>query len=522
MGGNNGIGAERLLIAASLLGVAIFVAVGIERPLWLDEANSALIASRGFVSVIDSLRHENNLPGYYFLLSLWMRIFGDSEIALRSLSAIFYLAGCAAAGALGKRLSANSQGGWYAAFFYACSPLAIRNAQNIRMYALLGLLSGLSILIFLRLFTERDRSWRGKAWFIVINAAGLATHVWFVFVLTAQLLALIFFERREVRRFVVTAAAAATPMIVLWGRFFLEQTRNGATDWMAPLSWGVVVTEFTEFYGYFPAALLYGLMAITLVLAPVERRRRVLEEHRIRLLAFVFAASLALPSLVCAVRPIYWPGRYTIIALPAIAAVLGAVLAEAAPRPLLSGVCLLFLGFGVATQIAQRKVAVDTQLPDGQSDRTTAAFLLQHAAPGDAVVFTSLTRAVADYYFGRAHASGRFLEISFPQEVAGHLAWADSRVSPARRVGLEAEAAATSDRLRRIVEEGHNVWLYDGYTAEVNEILKDKLDTALALRQEYPLNGPNHRRILEYTINRQRIVASAGAGALSAVNDNFN
>jgi len=161
LGGNNGIGAERLLIAASLVGVAVFVAVGIERPVWLDEANSALIASRGFAGVIDSLRHENNLPGYYFLLSLWMRIFGDSEIALRSLSAIFYLAGCVAAGALGKRLSANSRCGWYAAFFYACSPLAIRNAQNIRMYALLGLLSGLSILIFLKLFTERDRSWRG-------------------------------------------------------------------------------------------------------------------------------------------------------------------------------------------------------------------------------------------------------------------------------------------------------------------------------------------------------------------------
>jgi hypothetical protein len=240
------------------------------------------------------------------------------------------------------------------------------------------------------------------------------------------------------------------------------------------------------------------------------------------LVAFVFAASLALPSLVCAVRPIYWPGRYAIIALPGIAAVLGAVLAEAAPRPLLSGVCLLFLGFGVATQIAQRNAAIDTQLPDGQSDRTTAAFLLQHAAPGDAVVFTSLTRAAADYYFARAHASGRFLEISFPQEVAGHLGWADSRVSPVRRAVLAAEAAAACDRLRQVAERGHKIWLYDGYSPQVNGILKEKLDAELALRQQYSLLGPYHSRILEYTINRQSIVASAVAGAFLAANDNFN
>ena len=50
--------AERLLIPASLVGVAIFVAVGIGRPVWLDEANSVLIASRGFLGIIDSLRHD--------------------------------------------------------------------------------------------------------------------------------------------------------------------------------------------------------------------------------------------------------------------------------------------------------------------------------------------------------------------------------------------------------------------------------------------------------------------------------
>jgi len=503
---------ERLLIVASLLGVAVFVAVGIERPVWLDEANSVLIASRGFSGIIDSLRHENNLPAYYFLLSVWMRIFGDSEIALRSLSALFYVAGCGAAGVLGQRVSGKARCGWYSAFFYACSPLAIRNAQNMRMYSMLGLLSALSILIFLRLFADKDRSRQAKFWFVVINATGLLTHVWFGFVVAGQFLALMLFERGEVRRFVNVAVAATAPAAFLWGRFFLEQTRNGATDWMAPLSWGMLVTAATEFYGYVPAAFLYGLAAVTVALAPAEERRCLLAQNRIRLATLVLMASLAPPLLVCAVRPIYWPGRYAIIALPAIAALLGTVLAEVAPRPMLSGVCLLFLGFGVATHVAQREVAVDTQLPAGQSDRTTAAFLLKHAAPGDAVVFTSLTRAAAEYYFGRAHAADRFTEISFPQEVAAHLGWADSRVPPTRRAVLEAEAADAIRRLRQIADRGHKVWLYDGYSPEVNRILKEKLDAALALREQYSLVGPYHSRILEYAgaANDDRLVKRAG------------
>ncbi|PWT97850.1 MAG: hypothetical protein C5B51_30550 [Terriglobia bacterium] len=511
---------ERLLGVASLAGVAIFLGVGIERPVWLDEANSVLIAARGFSGIVEGLRHENNLPGYYLLLSVWMRVFGDSEIALRSLSAIFYLGGCLAAGVLGKRAGGNARAGWYSAFFYACSPLAIRNAQNIRMYALLGMLSGVSALSFLELFWQGDRSWRGKTCFLVVNACGLATHVWFSFVLGAQFLAVVLFARRELRRFVALALAAAAPIVLLWGPFFVEQIRNGATSWMAPLSGGVILTAFTEFYGYVPAALLYGFATLAWTLSPAGQRLRTRNTHSHRVLAFLFAASLAAPLLICAVRPIYWPGRYAIIALPAIAALIGIVLAESAPRALLAGVCLLFLGFGIATQFAQREIAVDTQLPAGQSDRTTAEFLLQHATPGDAIVFTSLTRAAADYYFRRAHAEERFVEISFPQEIAGHLGWADSRMPPERQGALQAEAASAGARLCGIAAAGHKVWLYDGYSPQINAVLKGKLDAALTRRREYPLLGPYHSRIVEYDPPQSisaSVAASFGPGSSTAV-----
>jgi hypothetical protein len=386
------------------------------------------------------------------------------------------------------------------------------------MYSLLGLLSGLSILLFLRAFADGERSWRAKIALIVVNAIGLSIHVWFGFVLAAEFLAVLLFARRQILQVAYVMAAAAAPMMLLWGRIFLQQTRNGVTDWMASLTWTIAVTAFTEFYGFGPAALLYGLAASSLILAPADRRRHFLAQNRIRLLAFVFAASLALPLMVCIVRPIYWPGRYAIIALPAIAPLLGTVVVEFAPPSLVAGICILFLGLNAASQIARRDVTADTQLPAGQSDRTSAEFLLQHAAEGDAVVFmtvawsnpprASLTRGVADYYFGRANASGRFVEISFPQKMEGYLGWRGARALPAHRAELDAEAAALIDRLRRIAADGHHVWLYDGYTAGANELLRASLDAALTRRNEYPLLGPNHRRLLEYS-EPQGITAEA-------------
>ena len=484
------------LAAASLIAVAVFVAVGMGRSIWLDEANCILISSRGFSGIVDGLRHDNNLPFYYFLLAGWMRIFGDSEIALRALSALFYLAGGGAAFALGKRLSGTGRGAWYSAFFYLCSPLATRQAQNIRMYAFLGMLSGLSILAFLRLFADRDRSWRAKGFFVAVNAVGILTHVWFAFFLIAQLVAILALERKQWRQFVLAAAAAAVPFLALWARYFVEQSRNGATDWMPSIRLWFFVEALVEFYGRFPALLLYGLAAGALAMAGAAKRRRLLRGSGIPLVIAILLASLALPLIVWVVRPLYWPGRYAIIALAPLAALLGALLPPIMPRALLAGFCTLLLASNVTAHVIQSGLVAGGHLPAGQSDRTTALFLLRHAAPGDAVVFTSLTRAAADYYFRRDGARQRFIEVSFPAEVAAHLGWYRTDPSPAQRRLLEAEAAGTARRLGQLASAGRRIWVYDGF--KTSEILRRCLDAVLAPPTEYPLRGPYHQRLLEY------------------------
>jgi len=487
---------EWALVVVAILAGAIFTVADIQHPVWLDEANSILTASRSFTGIVDSLSRDNNLPAYYFLLALWIRIFGDSEIAVRMLSAIFYLVGCGAVFLFARQLAHDSRTGWYGALFYGCSPLSIRHAQNIRMYSLVGALAGLSMWAFLRVFRDRDGSRGAIVAFVAINAIGLLSHYWFVFVLAGELITLIVLFRQGLSRFLLLCATAALPFAVLWGRLAMAQLDDKATAWM-PRVWPMLVLrEFLDFYGPIPAIPLYILAASTLALV-LLRRTGVVE--KVRIAALLFAVIFTVPFVISAVKPIFWPGRYMIIAVVPLAATLAVLFVSALPRTAVALLGLALLLFQAGYHL-RRGDSVEGQSADVNPERMTARFILDRAKAGDAIVFTSMTRAAAEYYFRRAHAEGRFVEVSFPAEVASHLGWSDPIVRTSeRREQLEMEAATTVQRLTEIAGRGGKVWMYDGATA-VNRILRERLDRMLRIDREYPIGGPYHTRIIEYGV----------------------
>ena len=59
--------------------------------LWRDEAFSYVLAIRSIPEILKLTAGDFNPPLYYILLHYWMLLFGSSEIAMRSLSFIFFL-----------------------------------------------------------------------------------------------------------------------------------------------------------------------------------------------------------------------------------------------------------------------------------------------------------------------------------------------------------------------------------------------------------------------------------------------
>lgn len=145
-----------------ILGVIVLLALCLRcyrldgQSLWADEGNSAALAARNLATITRDAAHDIHPPLYYYLLHFWVRILGNSEIALRSFSAVAGMILVVVTFFLGHELF-NRRVALIAAFLAAISPLQIHYSQETRMYVLAALWAALAVLFFLRWV----KSWRG-------------------------------------------------------------------------------------------------------------------------------------------------------------------------------------------------------------------------------------------------------------------------------------------------------------------------------------------------------------------------
>jgi uncharacterized membrane protein len=153
---------------------------------------------------------ERTPPLYYLLAWVWSKPFGLSEVGLRSLSALFGMLTVPVVFAIGARL-ASKRAGLIAAALVAFNPFLIWFSQDARAYALLILLSSLSLLFFVRAWQDEER--RDYAAWAGFSALALATHYFAVFPIAVEAAALLVVAVR--RRVEAIAAVAATAVVGL-------------------------------------------------------------------------------------------------------------------------------------------------------------------------------------------------------------------------------------------------------------------------------------------------------------------
>src|SRR5687768_8814674 len=165
------------LVAVIVAGVALRLHSG--SALWLDEALTVNIARTPLRDLPDALRHDGSPPLYYALLHLWMRLFGDSDVAVRSLSTVFSVATLPVAWFAGLRVGRDRRAAWYAVALLAASPFAIRYATEARMYSLVVLLTVLGVLAVDRALTQPTLA--RLVPLAVLGGALMLTHYWAAF-----------------------------------------------------------------------------------------------------------------------------------------------------------------------------------------------------------------------------------------------------------------------------------------------------------------------------------------------------
>ncbi len=157
---------------------------------WNDEGNSARLAERSVDLILEGARGDIHPPGYYLALHYWRGLLGQSEAALRGLSALSGVALIIFTFLMGRRLFEDAATGLVAAALVAVNPFEVYYAQEARMYAMLALWAMLATWAMLAWWQAGARNPRGSSRFLVAYvltaAAGLYTHYAFPFVMLAQ------------------------------------------------------------------------------------------------------------------------------------------------------------------------------------------------------------------------------------------------------------------------------------------------------------------------------------------------
>jgi mannosyltransferase len=146
------------LALAVLAGIASLV-IGLRQGLWFDEAYSVLLAQHSWGEIVRLTAQDVHPPVYYWLLKAWMAVFGSSELALRSLSALMFGLAIGVAALLMRR-AFGARVALLALPFVAFAPFLLRYGFEIRMYSfasLIGITATYVLIVALEAKTRRAR-----------------------------------------------------------------------------------------------------------------------------------------------------------------------------------------------------------------------------------------------------------------------------------------------------------------------------------------------------------------------------
>ena len=439
---------------AVVLGIAILLRFWTRSDMWLDEALTVNIARLPLGQFPAALRQDGSPPLYYFLLHFWMEVFGQGDLAVRSLSGTLGVISLPLTWVAGRRLGGRTVA-WTATLLVATSPFAVRYSTENRMYMLIVVLT-LVGLLFLDSALKRPGGLQliGVS---VVSGLLLLSHYWCIYLIGAVVLMLAWMSRSgqpraPAARRCLAAVIAGFLFLAPWGGILVEQLLHTGTPWSQPASFAAMVNAVSNFAGGASSAgralglVFFGLAGLGLFGRAMDHYRVELDLHTrppARAVAWISAGSLLLAIVGGVVLRSAFSERYTAVMFAAF-------------------IFLVSMGLVVLTEpkIRYGVLAVATALslagsvPNITTNRTQARSLttqIEHlGSPGDLIVYCpdQLGPAAARVL------SGSFVQTTYPRDITpNRVDWVDyAKVARQSKPGPFSRAMVTE-------AAGHNIWL---------------------------------------------------------------
>lgn len=481
-----------------IVGAALAVVVGVvlrfwtTSHLWLDEALTVDIARLPLGDIPSALRHDGHPPLFYFLLHGWISLFGEGDVAVRSLSGVFGVVSIPLAWYAGRRA-----GGRYTALamvaLLSLSPFAIRYATETRMYSMVMCLVFAGYLLISNAL-ERTTPLR-LVGIALVTGALLLSHYWAMWLIGSAVLVLAWRawrrsgEDRKATIRVLIAVCVGGIFLVPWLGVMLDQSAHTGTPWAAPVRPAPMITYTLQDFGggAFGEAQLFGLSVALLFVVGVfargvDRRRLEIDVRTVptvRREAMVIALTMAVASVAGYATHTTFATRYTAVILPLFLIVVAVGLAR-------------FLGPGARGCIAAFVLVlgivggVHSAVTDRSQTGEITDIIRAEAKPGDIVLICPDQLGPATHRLLPDDLG--LQQLSYP--TLGDPSLVDWRDYEKRNAAVDPVAVA--DQVVQRAHGAHNVWLVDSGSYKT---LEGQCET---VEQEFGTKlGPANIRVLE-------------------------
>jgi uncharacterized membrane protein len=418
---------------------------------WADEMYSLNAARQSLWQVLAD--RDQTPPLHNLVLHFWIRVAGESELAVRVPAAVFGVTAVPLLHAVAARLY-DRRVGVLAASLLALSLHHVVNARDARAYSLLVLLALASMWAYLRLLERRRAA--GPA-YVVLTALLLYSHLFGVFIVAAQWA----YQTLPGRHPRVPAArwlqlqAGVLLLFAPWLGILAERaSRVAGGFWIPAPAWHHLLDTAVLFAG---SLLLLAAFAATLLAAryrgapPMAGGVPGPGRGRAPLLVLWLVVPVALPLLLSLHTQVFTP-KYAIAAsVPLYVVVAAAALRLRAPWRTVAVAGLLVAS---AATVGLHQMAGEPE--DSKEDwRAATAYVEAEAPPGALVLFNDGycdSTTDRDWQCAFEHYGDR----------------SDLRLVPflQQRPVTDADLPA----LRRIVANETEVWLVYGYATDGHRI----------------------------------------------------
>src|SRR5258706_5803201 len=282
--------------------------------LWRDEVFSIFMAQRPIAFFTSHLSFEP--PFYYILLHFWMKLFGQSEVATRSLSLLAFTGATIIVVYWSEKLFKKHWLSWWLPLFFFLNPMLLYYGMEVRTYGWYIFFATLS------LWAYAENKW--GIW-IAATVLGFYTHSYVIIVPFAQTIHYLVTHRKQLFRNgmrstihdpMIRSIAIAALCIAPWTLKLIIEATKLKSSWYFPVDTNLVTSVLGNlFIGYEGTPWYLWIFTKFLSLIIIFVSFLAWQSKTTRKNASLFLAQIYLPLIVVIgisfIKPLY-VNRYVI------------------------------------------------------------------------------------------------------------------------------------------------------------------------------------------------------------------